>query len=219
MMKFLELIPKKVLISTGVIAASLVIFLALFFTLGGANSDAEGMRQRIAKDIEQAKKDLTRFQTDRKYVEDHRDQFEALLKSDRLVPHTRRVAMAELSRLATQDGLSGLNYNFKAINQNSPAAAQAKSTDAYRLSIEEIELHVSAPIDGNIYRFVRDLSDSFPGSAVVESVTLTRARTVTDDMLRLVAAGQDAKLVEGQINISWRTAQALEKDNNAKGGK
>jgi hypothetical protein len=211
-MRFLQNVPKKVLVSCGIIVGSLLLFILALLTLGQWQVDAAALQQRLTNEIAQTRKDLAQAQTDRQYLAEHQEQFEALLKGDRLVPHTRRVAILELQRLATANGLASLNYSFRPAGLNSPTAANAQpSTDAYRVSVEEIDLKVSAPIDGDIYRFIRDLTEAFPGSAVVQSIKLTRAAEITNAMLVLVSQGQDAQVVQGEINLSWRTAQAQEK--------
>jgi hypothetical protein len=218
-MKFFENIPKKVLISLGVILGSLLIFVVLLFTLGDSRLDAEGSRQRLTNDIAATKKALAQTQADHKYIGDHQAQFETLLKGDRLVPHTRRIAILELQRVGVADGLSALSYSFKPIGIMSAAGAQSQPTsDAYRVSVENIALKVSAPIDGDVYRFVRDINAAFPGSIVVQSIKLTRAPEITSAMLAAISQGQDAQIVSGEVSVLWRTAEAQEKPQTGVGG-
>ncbi len=211
-------LPKPVAVAAAVIAASLVLFGILLPVLGGAADDAVIANGRLTNDIAQATKDLKEASDDYRYVTDNLAKFEALLQSDRLVPHTRRAAVRQMTTLAVQHGLTTLNYDFVMAGDKSLAAVtsqvQAKSTNsqeiAYRVNVESVDLKLGAPLDGLIYSFLVDLSRDFPGAAVIQSITLERAPKVTDEILQLLAQGQDAGLVKGDVKILWRTAQAIE---------
>lgn len=205
-------IPRTVIVSVGVLACSGLLFLALNFTLIAVLRGAIEENTRLTQSIEQAKNRTSTAQADIKYVGANQAKYEELLKSDRLVPHTRRVAVLELQRVARAHGFTQLTYQFSDVGQNSvTAAASQPVTGAYRLSVEEIELAVGTPVDGAVYRFIADITDRFPGSAVVQEVTLQRAPSVTSDALNAVSSGADSGLVKGEIKMVWRTAQANEK--------
>ncbi len=219
-MNFLRTIPRKVMMSLGVLALGLVLWGVQVPLLGGAREDADTNATRLRSEIDQTRKDLAQAGADMKYLEEHQEQFESLLKSDRLVPHTRRAAVAELQKIAVQNGITGLEYIFNAAPATSANAAQSQPTSgAYRVSVEQIELKVSAPTDGAIYRFLEDIKDSFPGSAVAQIVQLERPPTLTPAMMTALSKGEDAKIVTGDISVLWRTAEAEEQKEGQPGGK
>jgi len=177
--------------------------------LGGARDDALAEESRLQNEIARITTAVTQSKADIAYVNENREVYEDLLKSDRLVPHTRRSAIVDLETKARTSGLTALNYSINAVSVNSPrAAANQQASGAYSVSMEEISLKVGAPLDGSIYRFIDAISASFPGSAIVHTISLARGPAFTSG-------------VQGEIGVSWRTAQAEERGegNQAKGVK
>ena len=214
-------LPKKVAISLAVLAASFILFVVLTFTLGLMRDEAVAENTRLQSTLQQTRNALRQSQTDVQFVLDGTDRYEKLLAGTKLVPHARRAAVRELQSIATKFGLSKLNYSFEAANALAPtsAANQPKATD-YRVNVEDIEISVGAPLDGNIYKFVDALGREFLGSAVVNRFELGRMPSVTIESLNEVARGTDSGLVKGTIKISWRTAQRnADADQVAKAGR
>jgi hypothetical protein len=212
MKRILSTLPRNVLISAIVLLVSALLFGAAVHFLGGARDGAIAENARLATEIQTADTGIIRAKDDYQYVVDHQAEYEKLIKSDKLLPHTRRAAVVELQDVAAQRGLTTLNYSFSAAGANSlqAVAAQPKA-GTYRVSVETVELKVGAPYDGAIYGFIADVTEAFPGSAVVDSISLARAQDLTDTALAAISAGQEAQLVTGEIRLSWRTAQADEK--------
>lgn len=215
-MNSLRNMPRKVLISLAVLLLSLVMLGGAFPLLGGASEDAETMGIRLKSEIDSTRKQITQALDDQKYVEEHVEEYESLMKSDRLVPHTRRAAVAELQKIATRNGIT-LDYTFQAAPPTSAAAAQSQPSNAtYRVSVEQISLKVGAATDGAVYRFLEDLSDSFPGSAVTQTVRLARPPEISSGMLASLGQAGNPGIVSGEIAVIWRTAEAQEKKAETK---
>ena len=217
-MRFINDTPRPVLISIAVLLAGLVLFAILVPVLGGARDDAFAANSQLANEIERIKKSVTQSKTDQEYVANNSAAYEELLKGDRLVPHTRRAATVELENAARANGFTTLNYSIGAVSANSRKAVENQPTsDAYRVSVETITLNVGAPIDGAIYQFMAAINETFPGSAVIDTFSIKRAEVVDAKALSAVSrGGKDAQLVDGEISISWRTAQAKEKPDAEK---
>jgi hypothetical protein len=209
MKRILADIPRPVLISIAVMAVVLALFGVLTPVLGGARDGSFAENRRLQDDINRAKRDFVQVGTDADFVKENQLKFEELLQNGRLVPHTRRAAVVVLNEVAKANGLTALEYSFAAATAASPSAALSQPDNkAFRVSVEDIELRVGAPTDGPIYRFIAAIDKSFPGSVVLQSLTLSRAPTVTSGALALLSEGKDPKLVEGVLRVSWRTAQA-----------
>ncbi|MGE0282891.1 MAG: hypothetical protein AB7E79_03720 [Rhodospirillaceae bacterium] len=209
MRRLLTLAPRRVLISAAIIIFVLVMFAVLVPLLGGARDGAVARGEQLTSNITAAQGKLTELSGDQEYVQEHRAEYEALIDSDKLVPHTRRAAVVNLTESATANGLSALSYNFTAAPATSLAAVSSQSVaGGYTVAVESIELEVGAPLDGPIYRFISDIMQSFPGSLVIESMTLSRTPEISAAALAAVSAGRDAQIVEGTLSLSWRTAQA-----------
>ncbi len=213
MKAMLEDIPRLVLISVSTIVGALVLFGILLPTLGAARDAAIVRTASLSQQITTTNGTQTQLAADVQFVLDNQAAFDELIQSDRLIPHTRRTAIAELQRLAVARGLTNLNYSFQAAGEASPEMAGSQpASGAYKVSLEQVELRVGAPFDGPIYGFINDLTKSFPGSAVVQSITMSRPPQVTDTALKDVSDGRDSRLVEGTVLLSWRTAQAAAED-------
>lgn len=210
-------IPRTVLIAVGVLIGTAVIYGLLAVYLGGALEEAIARNGRLKSEIQQTQNNIERARDDYAYVDEHKVAYEELLNSDRLIPHTRRAAAIELQRVARLRGITSLNYVFEAAPANSLVTVQAQPTSGnYRLSVENVRLTIGAPLDGPIYGFISDISQSFPGAAVVELVTLNRAPGISESAIAALSNGTNSGLVTGEIQMSWRTAQAEAK---AGGGK
>lgn len=134
-----------------------------------------------------------------------------MLASDKLVPHTRVNAAQQLEALARQRGLESLNYNFIAAADQSLASVKSQpTTGGYKVSVENVELKLAASLDTPVYGFLMDLGDDFPGAVVIQSFTITRQPTVTDTAIDRLSHGLSSGLVNGEVKLIWRTAQAVE---------
>ncbi len=217
MKRLLTLIPRNVLLSIFVLLGCGVSFIILLFTLSSARDEAVIANLRLNAQLQETVAATSTAEADIAYVAENSPTYERLLKSDRLIPHTRRTAIVRLQEVARAHGLSAVQWTFNAVADNAAgsALAQPKSA-AYRLSVEEIGLKAGAPFDGPIYSFIADIANAFPGAIIVESVTLGRAPGLTDAALRAVSGGRDSGLVSGDLKLIWRTAQAQESEENKK---
>jgi len=205
-------LPRHVMLSIAVIAGSAVFYVVLLLTLASSRDAAVTDFSRLEAESAQLKKNLAQSKADFSFVQENREKYDALMKSDRLVPHTRVTAVRRLQELARREGLTTLNYEFSGGGETSPAAAMSQGASGdYRVNVETIKLKVGAAVDGKIYRFLRDISNDFPGAAVVQVVDLARAPAVSADALNSVAAGRESLLVTGEVTFLWRTAQATDK--------
>jgi hypothetical protein len=217
MNRFLTDTPRPVLISLAVMLATVILFAVLLPVLGGARDQSFADNVRLKREIESARRSIKQSEEDKAYVEENAAAFEALQKSDRLVPHTRRAAIVRLESAARENGLTGFSYSIGSVSGASAKAVGVQpASDAYQVSVEGIQLKVGAPIDGSIYRFLADISDSFPGAAVIETFSLKRQDIISADALAAVSQGMDSKLVEGEIALSWRTAQRKDGEDKKK---
>lgn len=217
MKRLLNLMPKKVLISVGMLVGCIVGFAILYPTLGAARDTAIMLQDQLTMQIGQTTQNINTAANDEKYVHDNLERYESLMKSDRLIPHTRRAAVVRLQEVARVHGLSSMNYSFSQAGMGVARTAVIQPTaGAYKLSAEVIELKLGAPIDGAIYGFISDITEAFPGAAVVENVSVKRASRITDAALDAVSKGQDSRLVEAELQVSWRTAQAVEQQDQSK---
>ncbi|MCC6914375.1 MAG: hypothetical protein IT566_11790 [Rhodospirillaceae bacterium] len=214
--RIIESIPRQAFLGICVLLGTAVLFVLSMVFLGGARDDALIEGRRINDEISTITKSITQKRVDREYVEQNTERYEALMKSDKLVPHTRRAALTAMREAATPHGLeNSLNFTFSAANASSlESAASQPTSGAYRVNVETITLSVSAPYDGAIYRFLDDVTTTFPGAVALESLKLTRATEVNESELFQISAGA-GKLVVGDIVLSWRTAQKEEESPGA----
>jgi hypothetical protein len=204
----LPALPKKVMISIGVIGTSIILFAVLYFTLGAATEQAELDVTRLKGEISGAQTKVRQSKENYDFVLANQDRFEVLMRSDKLIPHTRRTAVRQMQALALEFGLTALNYNFQAAGGQAPdAVSNQPKTGDYKVYVETIDLTLGSPLDQNMYSFIAALHDDFPGSMVLAEFEFSRAPALSNDALNLVSRGEDSKLVQGKIKYSWRTAQ------------
>ncbi|MDX2223252.1 MAG: hypothetical protein SFV21_10910 [Rhodospirillaceae bacterium] len=213
-------LPKRVAIATAVIVGFLVVFVALYFTLGSARDDAVVDNQRLKSQLASTEANLRQAVIDVAFAVENNDRYVALMAGDKMIPHARRAAVVQLQQHARVAGLTTLNYNFRAASALSPTTvANQPQARGYRVNVEDVELTLGAPLDGMIYRFVDAITQDFPGTIVLHTVELERAPVVTEDSLNQVARGRESNLVKGKAVISWRTAQEVEPTVSAAGSR
>ncbi len=201
-------LPKPVKLSLAVIGGSLVLFIILFLTLGSGLETAEVDARRLQAELQTLQKNVTQSKTDIEFIKNNKDRFDALLSSDKLIPHTRRTAIRQMQALALEFGLSNLQYNFQAAAAAAPESVTSQpKSDSYRVSVESIDLSVGSPIDASIYSFIAAVHDDFPGSMVLTEMEMERAPTISPEALNNVSRGADSGLVKGKLKYLWRTAQ------------
>jgi hypothetical protein len=212
LMKLLtDRMPRKTAFASVTMTATLIVFAIVFFVLGGAHDDALEQNASLKKSLDQTTRNAKQAKEDRQFVIENQTKYEELLNSDRLVPHTRRVALDKLEFLKKQDGLTSVNYNFAAAGQRSAASAASQPvTGGYKVQVETVELKIGAPLDTSVFDFLLDLGEKFPGSAVVETFAIERAAEITTDALNQVSQNREAGLVKGEVHLTWRTAQKEE---------
>lgn len=212
MKRLITNLPRNVLIATAGIMFMVGVLAVLYPLLGGARDQAVSDNARLTSELQVTEMGIIRAKEDHQFVVEHQGEYEKLLSGDKLLPHSRRTAVAELQRVAGIRQLTSLNYNFAAAAATSVQAVASQPTSGtYKISVEQIDLKVGAPYDGAIYGFLADVTQTFPGTIVVESFAFSRAPTVSNEALNAVSKGEDARLVSGEVTLSWRTAQANEK--------
>jgi len=205
---FLNLnLPPRVAAASVVILVAGILLAILMPLLGGNRDETVALNVQLTAEIDKLRSDIRTSQSDYQFVLDNQAQYEDLVKGGRLIPHTRRDAVRYMQDIARTHGLTAMSYSFSSAGQNSAAAAvNQPATAAYSVSVELIELDLGAPLDSNIFRFISDAADGFPGSAVVQSMAVTRADEITTDALNKVSRGENSELVSGTATLLWRTA-------------
>jgi len=199
--------PPRVAAASAVILVAAILLAVLMPLLGGNRDSAVILNEQLTGEIAKLRTEIQNSQNDYQYVQDNQAKYEELLKGGRLIPHTRRSAVRHMQELALTHGITAMAYSFSSAGQNSAEAAlNQPATAAYSVSVEVIELKLGAPLDSRIFRFVSDAAASFPGSAVVQSLSLGRANTITTEALNKVSRGEDSGLVSGTAMLLWRTA-------------
>lgn len=204
-------LPRKVLISIATLIGAALAFALALPLLGGARDDAFARNGQLTADIANTNTAIAQAKSDIDFVKANQPKFEALVQSDRLVPHTRRAATTELEEIARANGFTTLNYSISAAaSSTSPKAISTQpQSSAYRISVEDIKVRVGAQLDGPVYKFIAAITDAFPGSAVIQGFTLARVDRAKGGTAMRDKNGR-LELVGGDIDISWRTAQAQE---------
>jgi hypothetical protein len=209
--------PRKAALAAIAMVVMLLLVAILVPTLGVADGNAQDRNVQLKASIAKTTKGLAQAEDDQKYVVSHEQEYEDLLHGDRLVPHTERVAITQMQTLYQQRGLSALTYTFTAGATRAVASAgKPSNAGGYKLKLETVTLKVGAPLDTQVYDFMMDLGENFPGTAVVEGFTLERAAEITTDELNQVAHGQDSGLVKGEIVFTWRTAEKEQETDKGK---
>jgi len=201
-------LPRSVLIATGVLAVMLVGLLLTYFFLASHVAELKAENESLQRQLSSARSSIETFATDREFVLTRSADYERILDSDLLIPHTRRTALRTIQEYALAVGLTELDYEFDAVQQsNADAAARQVRDSKFRVNVENVSMSLGAPLDRPVYIFIDELIQDIPGTAVLKTFSIRRPDTITTQMLNNVAQGLNSGIISSEVEFEWRTAQ------------
>lgn len=131
--------------------------------------DAARTSKSLAADWAQLQETSRRFHDDVTLAHKQDGQIDAKTIDRLLAPVDRMQTGAALEQLAVADHLSHLSYTLQPEHK-----VEFDTVGAGDMAESEITFAADAPLDGNVYQFVDDMSRSLPGRVHVRRLQLAR---------------------------------------------
>ena len=203
-------LPRNVLTSIVILFISLLALLASILYFTSANGQLEQSIQSLESQINTAEAAVTVATTDRAFVLDNEARFRDILASDLLIPHTRRSALRTIQEYAFAAGLTGLEFEFDAVESDRVSAtARQVAESQYRVNVEQVTLSVRSYLDRPIFLFVTGLLNDIPGASALKELSVRRVSDISTQVLNSIAEGEDVAVTSADITLEWRTAQTI----------
>ena len=131
-----------------------------------------------------------------------KDNFETIQGLGFFDSQNRVEARKRLNLMQQESRLLAARYTIKpAITENNDKAAEA----GYKIIKTEIEFGLDAIEDSDIYNFIYLLNHGFPGHISITDLDLSRAKEVTQPLLRKIGDGQPEPIIKAVLKVNWRT--------------
>lgn len=176
--------------------------------LFGFLDEAQNQNRQLQNQWRTLQAQIRHVQDEIHYVNDNRQHYESVLARGILDPQDRLAALQSLERLARQHRLiAPPSYEFSPSVTSTPVDRELAR---YEILNSPVELGVTAFLDTDIFNLVHAMTESFPGAAVLTSVTVSRQSQITPQALQAIRDGGAPPLVEARIALTWRSARDTE---------
>ena len=156
----------------------------------------------VRAEISQKRSEILRMQTEQQQIEEQKDVFETLKKSDFFGEQDRYVARRTIEAIQTQSHVLSAQYTIGAAEQET-----SEKTDQAGQAImsSPVEIKLDALDDIDVYSFVYWVENAFPGHVGIDKITLKREAELNEATLRQIGSGTPVTLVSGEVGFSWPT--------------
>ena len=204
-------LPRSVQVALSILVVALIGFILTQLFLVSRVEALRAENQSLNSQLRQIRADSQRLRTDSEFVQTELERYERVLSSDLLIPHTRRSVLRVIEEYALSSGLTQLDYEFTSVDTTrSDSISRQVAESEYRVNVETINLTAGALLDRPLFLFVEEVLSDLPGSAILQSLEVSREETLSTDLLNRIAADPTTDVVNANIVFQWRTAQAKE---------
>lgn len=195
---------KKQLIKTASIAG--VVSLVCCSAAYAIYSWSDGLQvetKRAESALNRARADVRlredKHQEAKRYLELY-EQIISKSEQDKISDLGREKAQNWLRNAATANNIMNMDGAVDAVTLiNNPAFKK----DTLEGITSNVTLKFDAMTDEQIYRFLQDIEDNFPGYIKVTSFAIEKKHDIDDSILRSAGQGNFPKLVSGELHFSW----------------
>lgn len=136
------------------------------------------------------------------YVAANRAAYDELVARGLLVSVDRLAGAALLERLRQEHGLHRIHYSFSP-EREEPLGQGALSRTIVRTT--EVAIDLAGPSDLEVLSFAEDLLTRLPGDVQIVGLRLERKLAIDEHLLGRIRSGESVDVVEGRIDLEWRS--------------
>jgi len=193
---------KRVFILGALLVINALLGAIVFMYLVPQEQSTQKSLRSLNSQISTVQTDLTNLRIDFDELEKQRSTYERLVQRGFLNGQDRRAAVRDLEDLDERSGLifSKISIGGGEIDEH-PEALKAEHV----VLSSPISVTLEAMDDVDVFNYIHLLSNVFPGHISVDEMVIKREIDVSGDVLRAIASGEEPKMVEGRLELTWRT--------------
>jgi hypothetical protein len=167
--------------------------------LGGQLDDLQRSLRSLRAQTAQTRALTVKTRQDVAFAREHMDAYRAALAQGLFAEQNRLEATQILDTLYHEDYLAGLTYEF--------ASQTTRPAGPHTVVVTPLRLSVDVMLDRDIYVFMRDIEDRFPGRLVLTDMRILPQTPVTPSLLAAIRGGRPATVFRADLTYAWTAAR------------
>lgn len=193
---------KRVAILMALVALTAVLGALVYLYLTPQVTNAERQLSSAKSAESQVRNDLADIEEEFARLATQQGEFEQLKADGFFSNQSRRDAEAVF---VAAKAASGVNDAIVTVKPGKVVENEEAAKAAQVLLESEISVTLTAVDDIDMLAYVAYLEKSFPGHLMINSFSVARKSNISDTILRAIASGANPALVEGDLQMTWRT--------------
>lgn len=139
---------------------------------------------------------------------EQKQEFENLQALGFFDTQDRIKARESVHAVQKMSGVLSAQYTIGSVQINSGDNKKPEEEEAaeagYKILTSEIEVHLTALDDLDIYRFIYLMNYGFPGHVTIKDLSISRTAEVSQPILRAIGSNKYETMVEALLKLDWR---------------
>lgn len=191
---------KRINLLLGLVGANVILILFSTWFLLPDLLEASSQRDQARQQLDALSEELKQLQADISFIQSNRARYDAM-QQEGYVGDQNRLALADLiERIRQERGIMQANVQIQPMDKQ-PIELPEFGAINYQQSNGTIRF--SAFLDVQIYRFLADLYQKFPGKMVLTRMDITRNIAYGPEVIDDIARGGQPELITGVVNFEW----------------
>jgi hypothetical protein len=178
------------------LSASVILACALWAAFDFCETQKTCFNQTVAEKVS-LQRDIKTLEADITFIKEHQKEIDFLIKKGWFIPKSRLIAGEAITKL--QGSLNDVQYTFEPETTKSLKDSQ----DTFKMT--KIELEVGALLDTDIYSFIHNLLETFPGILIPRELTLSRSAEINENNLLALRHNTRPHFITGKLIFEWVT--------------
>lgn len=193
---------KRVFFLSVFLLINAVLGLLIFFYLLPEKQVSETKLRTVSSQVSTIQQDLANIRLDFKQLEEQKGMFQILNNRGFFNSQGRQEARDVLQGLDEQTGIvfSKVSIGAGEIEEHVEA-----SKAGHVVLKSPVSISIEAVDDVDVFNYLHLINNVFPGHVSVEEFVIKRELDVSGDVLRAIASGERPKMVDGRLQMMWRT--------------
>lgn len=187
-------------LAIGLLAASVVY---------GYTGPQLSIRDRLASALQELNYRRDSTAEDLAYVAANQAAYDELVDRGLLAPPDRLAAAGLLERLRREHGLNRIHYSFSP-ERKEPLGSGPLGRIGVRTT--DVVIDLAGMTDLAVIGFAEAVAAGLPGDVRIVGLRLERKLAIDEPLLARVRAGEAVDVIEGRLDLEWRTLHLPERD-------
>jgi len=193
---------KRVFLLVILLAINAFIGAVVFLYLLPEKQKTRQQLRAVSGQVSTVQNDLNNLRVDLEDLQKQQSTFETLSQRGFFDLQGRKQAVSVLEGLDEKSGVISSKVSISAgeVDRN-PEAVKA----GYVVLSSPVSITIEAVDDVDIFNYIHLINNVFPGHVSIDEFVIKRELDVSGTILRAIAAGERPKMVDGRVEMTWRT--------------